>query len=175
MHPQLSHCRCHNQLSSPCILKLSCDHFNQSCSAKGRITPAIFTSWGKISILPYMKQNCQTTCVYVTVVFAILWSQGGVGFEYFHDLRRSGCGGKGGADAEENFSEPEQRRSSKMRYRPPLVLWELACRTVLLLQVVPKRIMMPQKCRLQINSCFYIFMLRFFVSWVLWYAAAAHT
>ena len=41
-----------------------------------------------------MKQNCQTTCVYVTVVFAILWSQGGVGFEYFHDLRRSGCGGK---------------------------------------------------------------------------------
>jgi len=39
------------------------------------------------SILPCSKQNCQTTCLYVTAVFAILWSQGGVGFEFFHDLR----------------------------------------------------------------------------------------
>ena len=32
--------------------------------------------------------------------------------------------------------------------------------------IVPKRSMMSQKCRLQINSCFYILMLRFFVTWV---------
>jgi len=52
--------------------------------------------------LPYNKQNLQATCLYVTVEFAILRSQGGV--EYIYDLRRrSGCGAKlfgGGADAE---------------------------------------------------------------------------
>jgi len=52
--------------------------------------------------LPYINQNLQATCLYVTVEFATLWSQGGVGFEYFYDLRRSGCEAKpfGGADAE---------------------------------------------------------------------------
>ena len=54
--------------------------------------------------LPYIKQNLQATCLYVTVDLAILWSEGRVGVEYFYDLRkRSGCGGKhfgGGADAE---------------------------------------------------------------------------
>jgi len=35
---------------------------------------------------------CQATCLYVTVEFAILRSQSGVGFDNFHDLRsRSGC------------------------------------------------------------------------------------
>jgi len=44
------------------------------------------------SILPHIEQNGQTTCLHVTVVFAILRSQGIVWFEYFHDLRRrSGC------------------------------------------------------------------------------------
>jgi len=54
--------------------------------------------------LPYIKQNLQTTRLYVTVEFAILRSQGRVRVEYFYDLRRrSGCGTKlfgGGADAE---------------------------------------------------------------------------
>jgi len=54
-------------------------------------------------------------------------------------------------------------------------LWQLAWRTVLLLQVVPKRIMMSQKRRLQINSCFYIFMLRLFVTWFLRYAAHTYS
>jgi len=35
----------------------------------------------------------------------------------------------------------------------------------------PMPIMMSQKRRLQINSCFWIFMLRLFVSWVSRYAA----
>jgi len=56
-----------------------------------------------------------------------------------------------------------------------MVLWQLAWRTVLLLQVVPKRIMMSQERRLQINSCFYIFMLRLFVTWVLRYAAHTYS
>jgi len=64
--------------------------------------------------LPYIKQNHQATCLYVTVEFAILWSQGGVGVEYFYDLqRRSGCRSKlfgGGAD-----------RVKKMRLHPSLV------------------------------------------------------
>jgi len=54
--------------------------------------------------LRYIKQNLQATCLYVTVKFAILRSQGRVGVEYFNDLRwRSGCEAKlfgGGADAE---------------------------------------------------------------------------
>ena len=54
--------------------------------------------------LPYIKQNLQATCLYVTVEFAISRSQNGVGVEYFYDLlRRSGCGAKllrGGVDVE---------------------------------------------------------------------------
>jgi len=54
--------------------------------------------------LPYIKQNLQATCLCVTVEFAVFRSQGGVGVEYFYDLRRrGGCGAKlfgGGADAE---------------------------------------------------------------------------
>jgi len=50
------------------------------------------------------KQNLQATYLYVTVEFAILRSQGGVGVEYFYDLQKSsGCGEKlfrEGADAE---------------------------------------------------------------------------
>jgi len=54
--------------------------------------------------LPYIKQNLQATCLYVTVNIAILRSQGRVGVEYFYDLRRrSGYREKlfgGEADAE---------------------------------------------------------------------------
>ena len=69
--------------------------------------------------LRYIKQNLEATCLflYVTVEFAILRSQGGVGVEYFYDFRRrSGCGAKlfgGGADAEQNFLEEERMRSQK--------------------------------------------------------------
>ena len=49
--------------------------------------------------------------------------------------------------------------------------YELVCRAVFLLKVVPKRIMMSQKCRLQINLCFQIFMLRLIVIRALQYAA----
>jgi len=34
--------------------------------------------------LPYIKQNLQATCLYNTVEYAILRSQGGVGVEYFY-------------------------------------------------------------------------------------------
>jgi len=55
-------------------------------------------------VLPYIKQSLRATCLYVTVEFAILRSQGGVGVEYFYDFRkRSVCGANlfgGGADAE---------------------------------------------------------------------------
>jgi len=48
----------------------------------------------------------EATCPYFTIEFAILQSQGGVGVEYFYDLRRrSGRGAKLfgiGADAESN-------------------------------------------------------------------------
>jgi len=54
--------------------------------------------------LPYIKQNLPATCMYVTVEYTILQSQGGVEVEYFYDLRRmSGCRVKllrGGAGAE---------------------------------------------------------------------------
>ena len=49
------------------------------------------------------------------------------------------------------------------------------CRTVLLLQVVPKRIMMSQTRTLQTKTCYQIFMLRFFVTWVLRYAAQTYS
>jgi len=47
---------CHVQLSRTCIPNLSCDYFNQSCSAEGKITPEV--------ILP-MRQNRQSTKVFV--------------------------------------------------------------------------------------------------------------
>jgi len=46
----------------------------------------------------------QATCLYVTIAFAILRSQGGVGVEYFYDLRRR---------AEQNSFESERTRSQK--------------------------------------------------------------
>ena len=57
-----------------------------------------------------------------------------------------------------------------------MVLWNLALRIVLLCHskknwIVPKRIMMSQKLKLQINSCFQISMWRVCVTWVLQYAA----
>jgi len=42
MQFELSHWRCHRQISRSCISNLSCNHFNQSCSSKGKITLALF-------------------------------------------------------------------------------------------------------------------------------------
>jgi len=42
--------RCHGQLSKACVPNLSYDCLSQSCSAKGRITPAVY--------LPHMRQFC---------------------------------------------------------------------------------------------------------------------
>jgi len=56
--------------------------------------------------LPYIKQNLQATCLYVTVEFTILRSQGRVKLNISMI-----CGG--GADEEQNFSEEEQKRSQK--------------------------------------------------------------
>jgi len=42
MHLELSHCRCHSQLSRSCVPNLSCNHLNQSCSSTGKITLALF-------------------------------------------------------------------------------------------------------------------------------------
>ena len=42
MHLELRHWRCHGQLSRSCVPNLSCNHFNQSCSSKGKITRALF-------------------------------------------------------------------------------------------------------------------------------------
>ena len=47
---ELSHCRCHSQLSRSSILNLSCNHFNQSCSSEGKITRALFC---------FIIKNCQ--------------------------------------------------------------------------------------------------------------------
>ena len=47
----LSFCRCHGQLSKACVLNLSCDYFNQSCLAKGKIAPAV--------ILPHEAKQTQ--------------------------------------------------------------------------------------------------------------------
>jgi len=103
MHLTLGQYRC--QLSTSCVLNLSCDHFNQSCSSQGKITPAVFCHMR-------LNRHCLTLSItvkqhahgYVTVEFAILQSQCGGGFKYFHDLqRRSGCRAKlfrVGADAE---------------------------------------------------------------------------
>ena len=38
--PLLSSYRCHGQLSKTCVPNLSCDYFNQSCSAKGKTDTA---------------------------------------------------------------------------------------------------------------------------------------
>jgi len=107
MHLDLSHCRCHGQQSRSCLPNLSCNHFNQSCSSKGKVTRALFCLMRPHETkqaLPYIKQNLQATCLYVTVEFAILRSQGRVRIKYFYDLRRSSGGGAklfgGGADAE---------------------------------------------------------------------------
>jgi len=32
--------RCHGELSRSCVMNLSCDHFEQSCSDKGKVAPA---------------------------------------------------------------------------------------------------------------------------------------
>jgi len=42
MHLELSHWRCHGQLSRSYVPNLSCNHFKQSCSSKGKITRALF-------------------------------------------------------------------------------------------------------------------------------------
>ena len=42
MQLELSHWRCHGQLSRSCVPNLTCNHFNQSCSSKGKITWAHF-------------------------------------------------------------------------------------------------------------------------------------
>jgi len=42
MHVEMSHCRCHGKLSRSCVPNLSCDHFDQSCSSKGKITRTLF-------------------------------------------------------------------------------------------------------------------------------------
>jgi len=52
----LSCYRCHVQLSRTCVPNLSCDYFNQSCSAEGKITPKLFCP---------MRQNWQSTKMYV--------------------------------------------------------------------------------------------------------------
>jgi len=41
-HLEQSHWRCHSQLSRSCVPNLSCNHFNQSCSSKGKITRVLF-------------------------------------------------------------------------------------------------------------------------------------
>jgi len=62
-----------------------------------------------------LKQNCQTTCIYVTVIFC--------GVKAESDLNFSMIGG-GGADAEQDFLGSERTRRKKMRLRPPLVTIE---------------------------------------------------
>ena len=95
MHLKLRHWRCHGLLSRSCVLNLSCNHFNQSCSSKGKITRALFCLMWQNRHYLTLKQNLQATCWYVIVEFTILQSQGGVGAEYFCDLRRrSRCGAK---------------------------------------------------------------------------------
>jgi len=42
IHLELSHWICHSQLSRSCVPNVSCNHFNQSCSSKGKITRALF-------------------------------------------------------------------------------------------------------------------------------------
>jgi len=96
MRLELSHWRCHSQLSRSCVPNFL---FIQRQNNSSTILPHEI----KLA-LPYIKQNLQATCLYVTVEFAILWSQGRVRVEYFYDLqRRNGCGAKlsrGEADAE---------------------------------------------------------------------------
>jgi len=60
--------------------------------------------------LPYIMQNLPATCLYVTVEFAILRSQGGVGVEYVYDLqKRSRCR----ADAQQKFWRRSRCRVKK--------------------------------------------------------------
>jgi len=70
----------------------------------------------KKQALPCIKQNLQATYLHVTVEFAIYRSQGGVGVEYFYDLRRrSGCGAKsfgGGANASQKNETPSISESN---------------------------------------------------------------
>jgi len=50
------------ELSRTCIPNFSCDYFNKSCSAKGKITPAV--------ILPNTAQKCMLyTIIYFRMVF----------------------------------------------------------------------------------------------------------
>jgi len=114
IHLELSHWKCNGQLSRSCVPNLSCNHFNQWSSSKGKITRTLFCLTTKKQALHYIKQNLQATCLYITVEFALLQSQGGVEVEYLNisELNISMiCGG--GADAQQNFSQEERMRSQK--------------------------------------------------------------
>jgi len=60
------------------LLEIGC--FKQAKSAL--LTEKSYAGWN------YNRKDCQATCMYVPVKFEISPSQGGVGLEYFNDLRR---------------------------------------------------------------------------------------
>ena len=105
MYLELSHSRCHGHISRLCVLSLSCDHFNQSYSSKGKITRALCC---------LMRQNRHYLTLSKTFkqhAYMLLKNLQfcGVRVEYFYDLRRSGYGAKRfglGVDTESKNETP---------------------------------------------------------------------
>ena len=113
MHLELSHWRCHGQISRSCVPNLSCNHFNQSCSSKGKITRTLFCLMRQNGLYLTLSRTFKQHACMLLKNLQFCWVKAESEMNIFMI-----CGG--GVYAEQNFLEEERTRSQKMRLHPSL-------------------------------------------------------